>query len=76
MPDPKLIEVAEEWMPADSALPSSSRTVLVTDGYDSYAICYYNHPLKGWALDGDMIGIQGDATIYLDGTVMSWMDIL
>lgn len=84
MPDPKLIEVAEEWMFAFSALPNSNRTVLVTDGEDRYAIAYYNHKLKGWALDKphtmtcktESCGTQHlGETEVLDGPVFGWMDI-
>jgi len=81
MPDPKLIEVAEEWMPADSAIPDSDRTVLVTNGTGLYAIAYYNHSLKGWAYDKthSMTTIYeryGRSKIVLEGSVYHWMDIL
>ena len=68
-----------KWVDATSTPPTHSDEVLVSDGYDSYAVAWYKVADETWHASDDMIEADNydggcHITIY-DSDVLYWMEI-
>ena len=66
------------WVSVKDKLPEESGTYLVSDGYDSYTVAYFNVINKKWKADNDMLeayNYDGGASMYIASDVRFWQKI-